>query len=227
MREKPRLLTVVVAVLVGALAFALIQQVRNRDSDDFSNVRSDQLVELLRSLDAANQRLDQQIADLTATREELLNSTKRTKAATDAAQAQADAFAILAGTAGATGPGVRIEVDDPGATVDAGALLDAVEELRNAGAEVIVINGSVRVVGRTYIVDDADGIRIDGRVVQAPYIIEAIGDPDNLVEGSRFPGGLVDTLRSRGATVSLTRSDSITITALADVKTPEYARADP
>jgi len=225
-RDRSSVLKLVVGVLVGGLAFALIMQARSKDHDDFSNVRSDELVELLKSLDAANQRLGQQITDLTQTRDELLDSNKRSDAATEAARERADALAILAGTAAATGPGVTIEISDPDRGVDAGALLDALEELRNSGAEAIVINGSARVVGHTYVVDGDDGIRVDGRTVKPPYVIEAIGDASTLAEGARIPGGLVDTMKKRGATVTITETDKITITALADANTPEYARAD-
>jgi len=225
-RDQRRLMQIVVAVLVGGLAFALVMQARGDRDDDFSNVRSDELVELLKSLDAANQRLDAQISELTKTRNDLLDSNKRTQAATAEARQRADALAILAGTVGATGPGVTIVVSDPEQKVDAAALLDAIEELRNSGAEAIVVNGTARVVGRTYVADSDEGIRVDGRTVKAPYVIEAIGDASTLAEGSRIPGGLVDTFEKRGATVTVTEEEKVTITALADAKSPEYARAD-
>jgi len=226
MRERTTSLKIVVAVLVGGLAFAILLQTRDKADDDFSNVRSDELVELLKSLDAANQRLSRQITDLTKTRDSLLDSNKRTEAATDAARERADALAILAGTVPVVGPGITISIEDPIGGVDAAVLLDAIEELRNSGAETIVINGTARVVGRTYVVDGDDGIRVDGRVVKAPYVIEAIGDPGTLKEGSRIRGGLVDTVEKRGATVRIVESQRITVTALADSKAPEYARAD-
>ncbi len=226
MRDRRLVAQVVVALLVGGLAFAVVMQTRDEPTEDYRNVRSEDLVELLKSLDSANQRLDRQIAELTSTRNDLLDSTKRTQAATDEARQRADALAILAGTVGATGPGVTISVTDPAAGVDAAALLDAVEELRNAGAEAIAINGSARVVGSTSIVDSDDGIRVDGRVVKAPYVIEAIGDAATLAEASRIIGGLVDTLEQRGATVLVSEEKKVTITALADAKEPEYARAD-
>jgi len=226
MRERTLMLKLVVAVLVGGLAFAILVQTRDNNDDDFSNVRSDELVELLKALDAANQRLGKQITDLTRTRDSLLDTNQRTKAATDAARERADALAILAGTVPVVGPGITISIQDPGGGVDAAGLLDAVEELRNAGAETIVINGTARVVGRTYVIDDDEGIRVDGRVVKAPYVIEAIGNPSTLAEGSRIRGGLVDTLQKRGASVRISESDRITVTALADSKAPEYARAE-
>ncbi len=226
MRDRKRLSQILVAVLLGSLALALTIQVRDEPDDEFQNARSEDLVELLKSLDAANQRLDRQIDDLTETRDDLLDSSRQSEAARDQARAQADALAILAGTVPATGPGVVVTISDPEGGVDAGALLDAVEELRNAGAEAIAINGTARVVGQTYLIDTDEGIRVGGRDVQPPYVIEAIGDTDTMAAATQIIGGLVDSIERRGGEVGVTRRDNLTITALADVRAPEYARAD-
>ncbi|MFI5428401.1 DUF881 domain-containing protein [Aeromicrobium sp. UC242_57] len=133
-------------------------------------------------------------------------------------------LAILAGSVGATGPGIEVTISDPDKQMDASALLDAVEELRDAGAEVIAINGVARVVAQTYFLDTEDNIRVGGREIKRPYRIEAIGDADDLAQAVRFPGGLVDSVENRGASATVTKLDKVTITALADQKSPEYAR---
>lgn len=221
---RPTVSQVVVAALIGGLGFAITVQVRDDGTDDYSGVRGEELVELLKSLDAANVRLDTQIDDLTRTRNDLLSSTQRSEQARKEAQLRAEQLGILAGTRGATGPGVEIAIDDPDRQIDAAALLDAIEELRDAGAEVIEINGVARVVAQTYFLDDAGEIRVGGREIKRPYVIRAIGDKDTLAEAVRFPGGLVDGVENRGGTASVTTKDKVTITALADTKTPEYAQ---
>jgi uncharacterized protein YlxW (UPF0749 family) len=65
---------------------------------------------------------------------------------------------------------------------------------------------------------------VGGREVKRPYRIEAIGDPDDLSGAVTIRGGLVDRIERRGATVSVNELDKVTITALADVTTPENAR---
>ncbi|MDX6232502.1 MAG: hypothetical protein QOH68_1486 [Nocardioidaceae bacterium] len=222
--RRPSLSQVIVAILIGGLAFAMVVQIQHDDTDDYSNVRGDDLVELLKSLDAANERLGTQIDELTATRNGLLNSTKRSEEAEKQAKLRAEQLAILAGTSGATGPGVEVVINDPNKDIDASALLDAVEKLRDAGAEAIAINGVARVVAQTYILDDDDQIRVGGREIKRPFRIEAIGDASTLSGAVRFPGGLIDGITTRGGTATVTEKDKVTITALADVKTPEYAR---
>lgn len=223
-RIRLPLAQLIVAVLIGALAFAITVQIRQDESRDYSNVRGGELVELLKSLDAANARLDSQIQDLTSTRAELLDSTKRSEQAEQEARIRASQLAILAGTAGATGPGITLTITDPDEQVDSAALLDAIEELRDAGAEAIVVNGVARVVAQTYLLDDGQSVRVGGREVKRPFVIEAIGDPATMAEAVRFRGGLMDRLETRGASARIREEERVTITALADVLTPEYAQ---
>jgi len=215
---------VVVAVLIGALAFAMTTQISQNDATDYTSVRGVELVELLKSIDAANERLATQIDDLTATRDELLSSSQRSEDAEEQARKRSDELAILAGSAGATGPGVAVTIDDPDEAVSANQLLDAVQELRDAGAEAIAINGTARVVAQTYFLDDERSIVVGGREVKRPFVIEAIGDPATMSEAVVFRGGLSDRVANVGGKATVEERDKVTITALADVKGPEYAR---
>jgi uncharacterized protein YlxW (UPF0749 family) len=221
---RPSVSQVVVALLIGGLAFAITVQINDDGQDDYSGVRGEELVELLKSLDVANERLNTQIEDLTATRDGLLSSTRRSEQAEKQAKQRAEQLAILAGTSGATGSGVELVINDPDERIDAAQLLDAIEELRDAGAEAIAINGVARVVAQTYFLDDEDQIRVGGREIKRPYRIEVIGDADDLAEAVRFRGGLMDRVANRGGSASVTKKDKVTITALADIKSPEYAR---
>lgn len=225
-RRSPWARQVLVAVLLGGLAFAITVQVRQDETDTYSGARGVELVELLKSLEAANNRLGDQIEELSDTRAELRSTTSRSAAAEEEALRRNAELSILAGTVGATGPGVRLTIDGPTGSVDAGLLLDTVQELRDGGAEVIAINGTARVVAQTWFADDADGIRISGRQVQRPFVIEAIGDADKLAGPIDIRGGIADRVEQRGASLSLDRLDTIAITAVVDAIAPEYARPD-
>lgn len=223
-RLRPSLSRIAVGLLIGGLAFAIVVQINDEGKDDYSGVRGEDLVELLKSLDVANERLGSQIDDLTTTRDGLRDRTRRSERAQEQAKLRAEQLAILAGTAGATGPGIELIINDPDEQIDAPELLDAIEELRDAGAEAIVINGVARVVAQTYFLDDEDQIRVGGREIKRPYRIEAIGDAEDLAEAVRFRGGLIDRVANRGGSAFVTELDKVTITALADVKSPEYAQ---
>ncbi|MFT4298132.1 MAG: DUF881 domain-containing protein [Aeromicrobium sp.] len=224
--SRPR--QVATATLLGLLAFAVTVQVGQDKADNYQNLRSAELVDLLKTLDATNGRLTDQIADLTATRDELQTSTDASETAQKEAQRRLDDLSILAGTVGATGPGVRLTLDDPQGDIGASLLLDMVQELRDAGAEAIVINGHARIVAHTWFADDsqAGGVLVSGTRVEAPYVIEAIGDPATLESAMGFRGGVSDRVESRGGTLTVERVDTITMTALADAIAPEYAHND-
>ncbi len=222
--RRPSASQIVVALLLGGLAFAITLQIKQSDTTDYSAVRGDELVELLKSLDSANERLGTQIIELTATRNDLLSSTKRSAEAEKQAKERAEQLSVLAGTAAATGPGVRLVITDPNRSIDAPSLLDAVQELRDAGAEAIVINGVARVVAQTYFLDDDESVRIGGIEVKRPFTIEAIGDPSTMSVAAKIRGGIVDRITNRGGTAAVSKVGKITITALADVKSPEYAQ---
>ncbi len=99
-----------------------------------------------------------------------------------------------------------------------------IEELRNAGAEVIQI-GNVRVVTSTYIVDTESGLMSDGQYLSAPYTIKAIGDPSNLQNAVDINGGIGSSLRvNYGARVVVKQANEVNITALANSFEYKYAQ---
>ena len=77
-------------------------------------------------------------------------------------------------------------VTDPDGRLASGDYLDAVQELRDAGAEAISVDGE-RVVATTAIVDTPDGIAVGDTVLSSPVEIRAIGDPDTLAAGPVLP----------------------------------------
>ncbi|WP_370619824.1 DUF881 domain-containing protein [Mumia qirimensis] len=215
----------VVAALFLVLGFAAVTQVRATNDDDFAGMRRDELVTLLETLDSADERLTQQRAELAETQRRLQQSSERNQAAIEETRRAADTLAILAGTAPAVGQGVVITIEDPDGTVLAGPMLNAIEELRDAGAEAIQVNGVVRVVAQSYVTDDANGaVRIDGREIKRPYVIEAIGDSHTLDQAVMFRGGLADQVAALGGEVDVEQVDSLEVTALAEEREAEYAR---
>lgn len=190
---------VVIAVLCAVLGFAVAAQVRANEADTkFANARQDELVGILGDLTQRSDRLRGDIRDLEETRSGLVHDAQGTAAAQDARR-RATAYGLLAGTLPATGSGVELTVDDPHARVRAGDLLDTLEELRDAGAEVVQV-GDERVGVNTYFADRADGgVAVDGRPLTPPYRFLAIGDPHTMATALQIPGGILQTLRNNGA----------------------------
>jgi uncharacterized protein YlxW (UPF0749 family) len=110
--------------------------------------------------------------------------------------------------------------------VKAPLLLDAVEELRDAGAEAIQI-GEVRVVASSYFGQSGSGVEIDGTRLIAPYQILAIGDAQTMSSAMEIPGGLSENVRQLGATITITQAKELTVGALHTLREPQYARPVP
>ncbi|HEX2896184.1 MAG TPA: DUF881 domain-containing protein [Marmoricola sp.] len=215
---------VVVGILLAVLGAAAVTQVRiaGRD-DDYAGMRQADLIQALNGLQAASRRTQQDIADLQATRSSLRDSNDKTATALEQARQELTSAGILAGTLAAHGPGVRITVTVPKSHLSLNLLLDGIEELRDAGAEAIEINDSVRVVAQTSFEEATGGIDVDGRVLSSPYTIDVIGDPSTLTPALKFPGGFVDDISLDEGKVSIQQSEDIQITSLRKVVAPTYA----
>src|SRR5207248_168025 len=76
-------------------------------------------------------------------------------------------------------------------------------ELRNASAEAIAVNG-VHVVTRSAIITDQAGrIVVDHQPVASPYRLEAIGEPDTLQHALERKGGLIALLEARDSALQI------------------------
>ncbi|GLY18483.1 DUF881 domain-containing protein [Kineosporia rhizophila] len=215
---------VLAAVLLGALGFGLIVQARQTQSDDLSSLSQSELVRVLDDVSRQSERLDAEARALETTRNELQSGTDRAAAAEKATRERLDVLGILAGTEPAQGPGVSIRIDDPQALVDAATVLDAVQELRDAGAEAIQF-GQVRVVAGTSFTDPPTGgaVVADGVTQSPPYRLLAIGDPATMESALNIPGGVLETLHQVGASGTVQRKQDLEVSAVREAAGPAYA----
>jgi uncharacterized protein YlxW (UPF0749 family) len=222
---RPGRAQIIVAVLLAALGFAAVVQVRlTRTDDNFTGARRDDLVTLLDSLSGAADRAQQQIGDLEQTRRDLLSTSERRSAAVAEERSRLSVLQILTGTVGAVGPGVTVTISDPDSAVTAPILLNGIDELRDAGAEAIELNNTVRVVASTSILDRDGALVVDGEELHAPYVIDVIGSAHTLAEAVVFPGGLSDEVKSVGGSTDVKQAQVVTVASLHTVATPEYSQ---
>ena len=215
----------VVAVLCGLLGFGLVTQVHaTSSSGGLAGARPDDLVGILTDLDSRADRLRTEIGDLQASEQRLLSGSGKETAALREARARAQTLGIITGTLAARGPGIVLTISDPRLRVHADVLVDAIEELRDAGAEAIQLSG-VRVVASTAVLDrPGGGVDVDGTAVSPPYRLAVIGDPRTLAGALGIPGGVLDTVgRQAGARATVLPSPRVTITALRPLRAPRYA----
>src|SRR5690606_10365049 len=115
--------------------------------------------------------------------------------------------------------------------VTAMRILDAVQELRSAGAEAMQIAGAggpvVRIVASSYFIDGDDGLVVDGQPLRTPYTLTVIGDPATLAPALAIPGGVVESVQRDGGTVTVQeKPDGVEVSAVRDRVTLRHARPD-
>lgn len=216
------------AILLFALGAGLAIQVRSTTSSDpLRGARQEDLVRVLDELRERTQRLEDEKHRLESSRTQLQNSNDRVQEAREQNEAKADALGVLAGTVKAVGPGITLTINDPQRAVTGDVLLDTLQELRAAGAEVIQIN-DVRVVASTWLSGTPPGdVLIDGTRVQQPYVFEVIGNPLDLEPALNIPGGVIKTLEKKQAGAVVAPSQEVHIDALRPANKPRYARSAP
>ncbi|MFJ8233367.1 DUF881 domain-containing protein [Streptomyces sp. NPDC094448] len=214
-----------VALLLFVLGLGLAIQVRSTsDNSALRGARQEDLVRILDELDSRTQRLEDEKRRLEQQRTELETSSDQAEEARRQTRQKEQQLGILAGTVAAQGPGITLTVDDRSGTVEPDMLLDAVQELRAAGAEAIEVNGH-RVVADTYFTGSGGNVEVGGRKIDAPYRFEVIGKPQDLEPALNIPGGIVRTLEKEQATATVVRSEKIVVDALRPEKQPDYARS--
>ncbi|GAA3937452.1 DUF881 domain-containing protein [Actinomadura viridis] len=196
------------------LGLAVVAQVKSTQQDTtFATARQDELVGILADLSQRSERLRGDLRELEQTKAGLERDVQGETALREARD-RATTYGLLAGTLPAEGPGIELVIDDPAAKVRAVNLLDALQELRDAGAEVIQVN-EVRAGTATYFLDEAGGgVEMDGRSLRAPYRFLVIGDAHTMTTALNIPGGVIKTLRNAGAAATVLPRAAVEIRAV-------------
>jgi uncharacterized protein YlxW (UPF0749 family) len=210
-------------LLCGLLGFALVVQVRQSGQAELSTLRQDDLVRLLDEVTSRAEQLDAEVGRLQSSRDELASGTGQAQAALEVAQQRATSEGILSGRLPAQGPGVVVTIRAAGSELRAQHMFNMLEELRNAGAEVVQVN-DVRLVTSSSFVDVADGIQVDGTLLTPPYRWTVIGDPATLDRALEIPGGALPTVRNAGGTATTEQKNLVTVDATIELTDPEFAR---
>lgn len=219
-RNTKRQITVgIICVLLGFGAVSTVQN--NGTAESLAKANESELVQILDDVTQRRARLEQDTRELTAARQELLSGSAEQVIAQTRDRVRA--LSVLAGTVPVYGPGVVVRMRDPQGVIGADILLNAVQELRDAGAEAIDINGR-RIVVNTWFEDGRRrGVNISGVIVRAPYVVTAIGDTNALAPALRIPGGISDAVRASGAKFALSTLEIVTIDSIVQPSRPRYA----
>jgi len=196
----------VVSVIALTLGFLIVVQLRSQAvvartlaaQDDTS------VALLINDLNRANNQLIQQSTALAQQEAALQQALVAGGTDSKTIEKELTAFREVAGEIPVHGPGIEIRLDG---TIQDFELQDALNSLRNAGAEAFSING-YRIVGDTPIQTRGPLLTIGSNTVRSPYVLLAIGDPEQLSAAADVAASSLQTRLQ----VAITRKPDIAIT---------------
>ena len=97
-----------------------------------------------------------------------------------------------------------------------------INELYNAGAEAISVNGQ-RIVGTTSITCSGAVITVNGVKMSSPFKINAIGNPETLYGVTR-PGGYLENIATTGSIATIEKSNNVVVSKYTGTLNSKYMR---
>lgn len=211
--------TAAVAVACGLLGFVLVTQFRAGETlgTQLEAEREEDLATILANLSAETDRLQSEFTDLRLTLLAFEESAERDELAVRNLERRLDDFSILAGVVAAEGEGIVLHIADPRGELGPEHMVDTVQELRDAGAEAIDVNGVRLVVSSSFSLRN-NRLLVDGTPISPPFRVASIGPAETMARALAIPNGVIDTLERAGSDVAArvdTRSD-LTVPARGD-----------
>ena len=206
--------TAIVALFLGLLA---VTQVRAQDvySRSLELETPSSLTTLIANLAETNNTLRAEIFDLRLRTQQAADDVASGKGTLTEDQRQLAQLQVFAARTAVSGQGISVKVDG---AFDDKALNDLVNELRNAGAEAIAING-VRVGPRSWFGITADrALTIDATPTRGPWTVSAVGAPDVMYVAMTRTGGIIGQfeLIYRTTRFSVNKENTLSVPSLAE-----------
>jgi uncharacterized protein YlxW (UPF0749 family) len=183
------------------LGVALVMQFRaQRQAHQGVPVSASDQATYISQLYENNTELRQQVDQLSRELADYEQDTTGGKSNLDTLVRDLQNLRVANGEVEVAGPGVTVLVEG---SLTVFELQDLVNELRNASAEAVAVNG-VRIVARSAIVADEEGrITVDRQPLARPYRLEAIGNPDTLLPALERKGGLIALLEASNSELKI------------------------
>jgi uncharacterized protein YlxW (UPF0749 family) len=210
-----------VALLLGLLA---VTQYRAQDvlTRSLTAENASSLTTLIAQISDRNSALRDEILSLQLRLDAAQGKTQSSEATLRELREQFRQLQVAAAATPVSGPGVEVRIDGP---FDDRAMSDLINELRNAGAEAIGVNGA-RIGPRAWFARADAGVVVDGRTITSPYRVQAVGSPDTISVALTRVGGIVGQLGLIYARTRFTVADQKTID-LPAASTVEFQVAKP
>ena len=204
-----------VAMLIGMLGVGqLNSQAR---PIEISRLSATELSTLIETLTARNRELRAGLADIRDQIRQYELSGPQSESALQVSREDLRRITAFGGLAPVEGQGIVMEVNG---NLDAIALNDLVNELRNAGAEAIAVD-DIRITARSVAIMGPRAIELDGVEVGERFTLRAIGSPDGLLGAMERPGGIISQLKLFiKATIQIHQAEAVELPASAVALVP-------
>ncbi len=235
---KKKQIAITLGIMCFLLTVALCIQLKTMNSANSTVSQSLADNELRDEVLRMKERYDNAYADLENAQKELEKIRQEATQNDGEAEAKEQELKennMLLGNTDVTGEGVEVILADADTTnTNLNASLQiihyddiqiVVNELKNAGAEAIEVNGQ-RIVNTTAITCEGNIIKINGEKIGSPFTIKAIGSQNLLYGALERAGSYLDQIRDGGNTAQVTKVDNITISKYTGVTSYEYLKED-
>jgi uncharacterized protein YlxW (UPF0749 family) len=202
----------IVALFLGLL---VVTQIKAQDvySRSLQLETPSSLTTLIANLAERNNGLREEIFDLRLRTEAARQDTTSGTGSLTEARRQLAQLEIFAARTAVKGQGISVKVDG---SFDDKALSDLINELRNAGAEAVSING-VRVGPRSWFGIAADkALTVDATPIKGPWLVSAVGAPEVMYVAMTRIGGIIGQfeLIYRSTRFSVSRESALDLPSL-------------
>jgi len=205
MRHRAAQLTLTaMAVLIGVL---IVGQLRSQTRPtEVSALSPAELSARIETLAAANADLRVALSDARQQLNDYQTAEAQGQSALDVSREELRHLRAWGALDPVEGQGIVLTVNG---SLDAIAVNDLINELRNAGAEALAVDG-VRITARSVAAHGTTSLEIDGVAIGRSFRLSAIGDPDGLLAALQRPGGLIAQLELFvQATIQVNQVDDI------------------
>jgi uncharacterized protein YlxW (UPF0749 family) len=209
-----------VALIIGLL---LVGQLRSQARPtELSSLSAQELSQLVETLSTRNRELRSGLTDIREQLRDYRLAQAQGQSVLDVTRQDLSRITAFAGLGAVEGQGIVIDVEG---TLDAIALNDLINELRNAGAEALAVD-QTRVTARSVAIQGPRSLLLDGAEIGTRFTIRAIGSPEGLLAAIQRPGGIIAQLEQFiHATIVARQTDGIRLEATGVDLQPSVARS--
>jgi len=215
-----RLTVAAVAAILGILAVGQLRA--QTGAPALAGLSATDLTQLIANLTTGNDQLRAEVTDLEAQQSDLQDAHDRGETTVDQLTADLARIRAWAGLTQVTGQGIAVVVRG---RIGGDGVEDLINELRNAGAEAISVDG-VRIVTGVVVAGAPGAVSVENNAIGDSFEIRAIGSPQILTGTLTRTGGVIAQIGATypDAQLTVTPAEQLTLPATDRTLLPSNGR---